>query len=247
MHLVQRAPPSARPSTASTDSDSSRSERRSRSSDNAVFHGFDDLNMFVGSLNSFPINVSAPPPTQIPSVSPSSTLCMNRITVARHMLECADNIINYLENPERGLSNAAMDILAQQTMESTVFEVGISAVGDVDIPPNQMQNFVQAFQGAVSAAFRQNGIQNFTVTQSDTLTPTVQVIGAMPDSATTTPPNTSTTATPQRTSTRCVSLVYFFWVVNGLSYRTNLRGCPRYVISTKKEPINLNPLKKYEF
>lgn len=214
VHLVQRAPPSARGSSSTsggssnlTDEGARASARRSRSSDNAsrnqIFRGMDDFNtMYFGSMTSIPLNVNATQtPPQIPTVSPSSTLCMNRITVARHMLQCVDNIINYLETPERGLNNTAMDILSQQTMESTVFEVGISAVGDVDIPPNQMQNFVQAFQGAVSAAFRQNGISNVTVQQQqDTLNPSVQVFGTIPDSAIITPPNTSATATPAQES-----------------------------------------------
>lgn len=212
VHLVQRAPPSARGnnstgggSSSLNDEGARASARRSRSSDNAsrpqIFRGLDDFNtMYFGSMTSIPLNVNATTPPQIPTVSPSSTLCMNRITVARHMLQCADNIISYLETPERGLSNTAMDILSQQTMESTVFEVGISAVGDVDIPHNQMQNFVQAFQGAVSAAFRQNGISNVTVQQQDTLNPSVQVFGTIPDSAIITPPNTSATATPAQES-----------------------------------------------
>ncbi|XP_053689540.1 large proline-rich protein BAG6 isoform X1 [Sabethes cyaneus] len=209
VHLVQRAPPSARGNSSgggtSTLNDEGARARRSRSSDNAarsqMFRGLEDFNtMYFGSMTSIPLNVNATSPPQIPTVSPSSTLCMNRITVARHMLQCVDNIISYLETPERGLNNTAMDILSQQTMESTVFEVGISAVGDVDIPHNQMQNFVQAFQGAVSAAFRQNGMSNVTVQQQDPLNPSVQVFGTIPDSAIITPPNTSATATPAQES-----------------------------------------------
>ncbi|EAA44118.3 AGAP005963-PB [Anopheles gambiae str. PEST] len=205
VHLVQRPPPSARGTSLSTSESGGRDEgarasRRSRSSDNAsrtIFPSLDELNtMYFGSMTSIPLNMTSTNVTQIPSVGSSSTLCNNRITVARHMLDCADSILSYLENPARGLNYSAMDYLSQQTMESTVFEVGISAVGDVDIPHNQVQSFVNAFQGAVSAALRQNGMSNVTVQQPDGLNGSVQVFGTVPDFAVLTPPNTSATATP---------------------------------------------------
>lgn len=179
LHLVQRPPPSSTGSSSST-SDTTSDTRRSRFHTNMS----DFENLVMGSF-SIPVPVSVPnivgPPHTTTSLNPSSTLCGNRITVARHMLQCADNIAAYLENPENGLNNQNMDLLSQQTMESTVLEVGISAMTDVDLPQQDVQNIVQAFQGAVSAAFRQNGINNITVQHNDPIT----MPGAGPSTTTT--------------------------------------------------------------
>ncbi|XP_059614163.1 large proline-rich protein BAG6 isoform X2 [Phlebotomus argentipes] len=170
VHLVQRAPPSSRPATSTTETTPQNRWRvRNLNPRSPLIRAIDG--MVLGAM-AIPMNTNnGTPQAAAPSLNPSSTLCMNRITVARHMLECANNIARFLENPERhpsfpqGLNNAAMEDLAQQTLESTVFEVGISAVGETDIPQVQMQNLMQAFQGAVSAALRQNGVPNIRVLQ----------------------------------------------------------------------------------
>lgn len=70
VHLVQRAPPSARGNSSGGGSSSLGEEsarttaRRSRSSDNAarpqIFRGLDDFNtMYFGSMTSIPLNVNA--------------------------------------------------------------------------------------------------------------------------------------------------------------------------------------------
>lgn len=185
LHLVQRPPPSSNGSGGSTSESGSTDSRRSRFHANIPVPDFDNL---VMSSFSIPVPVSMPmagnivgPPHTTTSLNPSSTLCGNRITVARHMLQCADNIAAFLENPENGLNNENMDLLSQQTMESTVLEVGISATTDVDLPQQDVQHIVQAFQGAVSAAFRQNGINNITVQHNDP----VSVSGSGPSTTTT--------------------------------------------------------------
>ncbi|XP_037044327.1 large proline-rich protein BAG6 isoform X3 [Bradysia coprophila] len=170
VHLVERPPPRANrsgdtaTSNASSTPQPSQNSRRSNNFGDAFRRALDLDGMVVGAM-AIPMGGNAGSTHGLTTtVNPSSTLCMNRIAVARHMLECANNIVTFLENPERGLNNSEMDMLAQQTLESTVFELGISAVSDADVPQQDVQNFVSAVQGAMSAAFRQNGLTNIELT-----------------------------------------------------------------------------------
>ncbi|XP_055910968.1 large proline-rich protein BAG6 isoform X2 [Eupeodes corollae] len=161
VHVAERPPPSTRTTTNTTSGVGIRRSESRGMRNSPLFRALDG--MVVGAM-AIPMNagVQNPQTTINPLTSSSSSFCMNRITVARHMLNCANNIAAYLEDPERGLNNTSLDILAQGrwTMESTVVEVGIT-----DIQQNQTQNIVEALQGAVSAALRQNGNANLTVVQ----------------------------------------------------------------------------------
>ncbi|KAL7733200.1 hypothetical protein ACLKA6_004712 [Drosophila palustris] len=104
------------------------------------------------------------PPNRFPN---SSSFCINRITVALHMIDCANNIAAYLENPEVGLNNQSLDILqrGRWTMESTVVEVGVSST---DMPRNN--NIIDMVQDAVTAALSRNTPgRNYTVVQLPTV------------------------------------------------------------------------------
>ncbi|XP_052846431.1 large proline-rich protein BAG6 isoform X5 [Drosophila gunungcola] len=103
------------------------------------------------------------PPNRYPN---SSSFCVNRITVALHMIDCADNIAAYLENPAVGLNNQSLDILqrGRWSMESTVVEVGVSST---DLPRNN--NIIDMVQDAVTAALSRTGARNYTVVQLPTV------------------------------------------------------------------------------
>lgn len=109
VHLVERPPPRNTNSRNADRSDSNTSQsstnRRNNDGGNggggpSLFRSIDG--MVLGAM-AIPVNASPNATHQSisHSMNPSSTLCMNRITVARHMLDCANNIVSYLENPER--------------------------------------------------------------------------------------------------------------------------------------------------
>ncbi|XP_068142471.1 LOW QUALITY PROTEIN: large proline-rich protein bag6 [Drosophila tropicalis] len=126
--------------------------------------------MLVGTM-AIPVNNHSPaagarttPPNRFPN---SSSFCINRITVALHMIDCVNNIAAYLENPAVGLNNQSLDILqrGRWSMESTVVEVGVSST---DLPRNN--NIIDMVQDAVNAALSRgtNG-RNYTVVQLPTV------------------------------------------------------------------------------
>ncbi|KAH8257471.1 hypothetical protein KR038_010403 [Drosophila bunnanda] len=123
--------------------------------------------MLVGTMaipvNNGPVAGTRTPPTRYPN---SSSFCINRITVAMHMIDCAGNIAAYLENPAVGLNNQSLDILqrGRWSMESTVVEVGVSST---DLPRNN--NIIGMVQDAVTAALSRTGARNYTVVQLPTV------------------------------------------------------------------------------
>lgn len=103
---MERAPPRTSRSgdTATTNASTpqpSQNNRRSNNFGDAFRRALDLDGMVVGAM-AIPMGGNAGATHALTTtVNPSSTLCMNRIAVARHMLECANNIVTFLENPER--------------------------------------------------------------------------------------------------------------------------------------------------
>ncbi|XP_053955682.1 large proline-rich protein bag6-B isoform X1 [Anastrepha ludens] len=170
VHVAERPPPSQRdPSTSNSSSNEAPSARerpnnRGGMRNSPLFRALDGMVVGTMAIPMNPVQNNVQQPVNPFAVS--SSFCVNRITVARHMLDCANNIAAYLEDPERGLNNSSLDILARGswTMESTVVEVGFTAA---DLPQNQ--NIVEMVQDAVSAALRRNNNTNVTVVQLPTV------------------------------------------------------------------------------
>lgn len=107
VHLVERPPPRANrsgdtaPPNASSTPQPTQNNRRANNFGDAFRRALDLDGMVVGAM-AIPMGGNAGATHGLTTtVNPSSTLCMNRIAVARHMLECANNIVTFLENPER--------------------------------------------------------------------------------------------------------------------------------------------------
>ncbi|KAH8379440.1 hypothetical protein KR009_005057 [Drosophila setifemur] len=170
LHVAERPPFSQRGANARNNDEPMRTFRNvnrppSGMRTSPYFRALDG--MLVGTMaipvNNGPVAGTRTPPNRYPN---SSSFCINRITVAMHMLDCAANIAAYLENPAVGLNNQSLDILqrGRWSMESTVVEVGVSST---DLPGNN--NIIDMVQDAVTAALSRTGARNYTVVQLPTL------------------------------------------------------------------------------
>ncbi|XP_034481718.1 large proline-rich protein BAG6 isoform X2 [Drosophila innubila] len=175
LHVAERPPFSQRGANATNNDEPMRGGFRNmagrpapRLRNSPYFRALDG--MLVGTMaipvNNGPLTATGTrtPPNRFPN---SSSFCINRITVALHMIDCANNIAAYLENPEVGLNNQSLDILqrGRWTMESTVVEVGVSST---DMPRNN--NIIDMVQDAVTAALSRNTPgRNYTVVQLPTV------------------------------------------------------------------------------
>lgn len=102
---MQRPPPGSAPRAVSGNNTDTSSNERRRNNESGRHNMPGFIHVLDGTVlgaMAIPVNTNSGTTQSIThSMNPSSTLCMNRITVARHMLNCANNIANYLENPER--------------------------------------------------------------------------------------------------------------------------------------------------
>ncbi|KAH8317707.1 hypothetical protein KR074_006467 [Drosophila pseudoananassae] len=168
LHVAERPPFSQRGANSRNNDEPMRTFRNRPQAGMRTSPYFRALDgMLVGTMaipvNNGPVATTRNPPNRYPN---SSSFCINRITVAMHMIDCAANIAAYLENPAVGLNNQSLDILqrGRWSMESTVVEVGVSST---DLPRNN--NIIDMVQDAVTAALSRTGARNYTVVQLPTV------------------------------------------------------------------------------
>ncbi|KPU78709.1 uncharacterized protein Dana_GF10650, isoform D [Drosophila ananassae] len=168
LHVAERPPFSQRGTNSRNNDEPMRTFRNRPQAGMRTSPYFRALDgMLVGTMaipvNNGPVATTRNPPNRYPN---SSSFCINRITVAMHMIDCAANIAAYLENPAVGLNNQSLDILqrGRWSMESTVVEVGVSST---DLPRNN--NIIDMVQDAVTAALSRTGARNYTVVQLPTV------------------------------------------------------------------------------
>lgn len=242
VHLVIRPPPGQRPENSNLDNpqpNTTTPRRISGDNGGARFLGrtIDGIVGAVAAVQAAGLNNNN---NNNGSLNPSSTLCMNRITVARYMLQCVNNIVTHLNDPTVALNNAPMDILVNQTLESAVVEVGISAVADAD----RMQDIVHAFRDAANTLI--GSVSNGTATnQQQQVMMTVGTPAADGAASITTPVSASaeagsTTATPNvnvASAEDAPATVEAPMDTTPSSAGSNTGGCPPATSSSTLDPM----------